>query len=264
MTSTPQGPPQTPSTEGPLRRWTIAVGNQVFHTRNSIFPAILALSILVFRPAVLFNDPGIDKLLVACGVAVALLGQAIRLFTIGFEYIERGGKNRQIHASFLAQKGMYGLTRNPMYLGNALIAIGITMVAGSPSMYLVVLPFFLFVYHAIVAAEEAYLRGRFPEPYAQYCAAVPRWWPALSRAPQSFAGSRYDWRRAIRKDMSTLAGLFTGFILLPVWRTLCLHGVQAAKAQALRAIALELLLLAVFAFLHYLKKHRRFFYLQTD
>ena len=48
-----------------------------------------------------------------------------------------------------------------MYVGNGLISIGMTMLLGSPMGYLILIPFFLFVYQAIVAAEEAYLRKKF-------------------------------------------------------------------------------------------------------
>ena len=134
------------------------------------------------------------------------------------------------------------------------------LVAGSPLMVGLVLPFFLFVYQAIVAAEEAYLRGRFGERYAQYCAAVPRWWPDLRRAGAAFSGQRYQWRRAIRKDLSTLLGLFTGLIFLPVWRIYGVGGWEAAKASAARAVLWETGVFAVYGVLYVCKKRRKFLY----
>lgn len=52
-----------------------------------------------------------------------------------------------------------------MYVGNALIAIGMTIDFGSSLGYLILIPLFLFVYQAIVAAEEAYLRNKFGAEY---------------------------------------------------------------------------------------------------
>ena len=131
-------------------------------------------------------------------------------------------------------------------------------------MYLIVLPFFLFIYQALVAAEEAYLRKQFGGEYDRYCARVPRWWPRLDRIGPSLSGLRYDWRRAVRKELSTLAGLCSGVLLLPVVRTYFLYGVEAAKAQGPRTLALELGVLGTYGLLVYLKKRQRVFYRSTE
>ena len=53
----------------------------------------------------------------ALGVFVSFLGLGVRAATIGFEYVVRGGRNRQVYADHLVQGGIYAHTRNPMYLG---------------------------------------------------------------------------------------------------------------------------------------------------
>ncbi|HLD65852.1 MAG TPA: isoprenylcysteine carboxylmethyltransferase family protein [Pseudomonas sp.] len=244
----------------PMRRWNIAAGNFFFRYRNALFPACFVLMPLIGRPTMV-GGPWLDRSLTVFGMLVALLGQLMRLVTIGYEYIERGGRQGKVYASHLVQGGVYALTRNPMYVGNALIAVGMTMVAGAPQIYLGVLPFFLFIYQAIVAAEEVYLRGQFGTAYEQYCAAVNRWWPSLRQIPKALGGRRYDWRSAVRKELSTATGLLTGFVLLPVWRTFFLEGIAAAKAQLPRALLLELVVLSLYGALVYLKQQRRFFYI---
>ena len=247
-----------------LRQWNIAAGNFFFRHRNALFPVLFVCAALVGRPRLIGGTPQSDQLLGVCGMLVALAGQAIRLITIGYEYIERGGKEGKVYASRLVQGGVYALTRNPMYVGNGLIAVGIAMVAGSPFVYAIVLPFFLFVYQALVAAEEAYLRRQFGLEYDRYCERVPRWWPRLGRLGPALSGLRYDWRSAVRKELSTLAGLCTGFILLPVVRTYFLNGVEAATARIPRAFTLELGVLFVYGLLAWLKKQRRLFYVEAD
>ena len=247
-----------------LREGNIAVGNFFFRYRNMIFPTLFVLIALLGRPRVILGHQALDRWLVACGTLVALAGQCVRLVTIGYEYIERGGKAGKVYASRLVQGGVYALTRNPMYLGNGLIAIGMTMVTGAPLIYLVVLTFFLFVYQALIAAEEAYLRVTFGAEYAQYCARVNRLFPAFGRIHQVLAGLRYDWRSAVRKELSTLAGLLSGLTLLPVWRTYFLEGLGATKAKAPQALIVELVVLFLYATLVALKKRRRLFYLPTD
>ena len=243
-----------------FRQWNIRVGNLFFRHRNALFPVLFALVAVVARPRVLFGRPIVDRLVAQLGVVMALAGQAVRLLTIGYKYIERGGREGRVYASHLVQGDVYALIRNPMYLGNGLIAAGITMVAGAPLLYVVVLPFFLFVYQAIVAAEETYLRARFGADYERYCACVPRWVPSLRRAAAVLAGRPYDWRKAIRKDLSTITGLLTGLILLPVWRAVGFDGWAATAPRLARALAWELAVLAGYGVLVYVKKRRWVFY----
>jgi protein-S-isoprenylcysteine O-methyltransferase Ste14 len=246
-----------------LHALNIAIGNFFFRYRNALFPLIFAIGALFFRPQVMFNSLVVDRVLIATGLVIAMLGQAMRLITIGFEYIHRGGKDGELYAARLVQGGVYGLTRNPMYVGNGLIAIGMTMHFGSPLGYLILIPLFLFIYHAIVAAEEAYLRSNFGAEYDDYERSVNRYVPALSRVNESFAGMRFDWRKSIRKDFGTAIGLTIGLILMPVWRAYFLYGFEATQAAALRALWVTLAIAALYLFLLKLKKSDRLFKTST-
>ena len=246
-----------------MHAWNIAIGNFFFRYRNALFPLIFVVGALTIRPKIMFDSVVVDGFLVATGLMIALLGQAVRLITIGFEYIHRGGKDGQVYAGRLVRGGVYGITRNPMYVGNGLIAIGMTMHFGSPVGYIILIPFFLFVYQAIVAAEEAYLRGKFGAEYEDYEKSVNRYVPALSRIRESFAGMRFDWRRSVKKDLGTIVGLTIGLIMLPVWRAYFLYGLEATKAAAMRALWLTLGITAVYLFLLKLKKSDRLFKAST-
>ena len=244
---------------GGWRARNIAVGNYFFRHRNAVFPTLFALMALFARPRVI-GTPALDTVLAGAGVVVALTGQAIRLLTIGYEYIERGGKEGKVYASHLVHGGVYALTRNPMYLGNGLIAIGMTMVAGAPAVYGVVLPFFLLVYQALIAAEEAYLRQRFGAEYERYCAQVNRLWPDIRRARSVLGGLSYDWRVAVRKELSTLAGLLVGLIWLPVLRICWFLGWSGVAGHLIWAVGWTIAVLALYGWMVYLKKMRRLFY----
>ena len=242
-----------------MRRWTVAVGDFFFKYRNGLFPLLFVLAALVARPRTI-GTPALDRTLVLCGMVVALAGELVRLVTIGYEYIERGGKAGKVYASRLVQGGVYALTRNPMYLGNGLIAIGMTMVAGAPLLYAAVLPLFLYIYHAIIAAEEAYLRRQFGAEYEAYCASVNRIVPSLSKARQALGRLKYRWREAVRKDLSTMAGLLLGLILLPAGRRIWLDGWAAVREDVPRILGGAAGVLAVYAIAVALKRQRKVFY----
>ena len=244
--------------------WTIAFGRWCFRYRNAAFPIIFVSAALILRPRLMGGHPGLDRALVDAGALIALLGEAVRLLTIGLDYVERGGKNKQVAASQLVQGGIYAHTRNPMYLGNLLIAGGMSMVMGAPGSYLILIPLFIFVYHAIMSTEEAFLHQKFGADYVAYCNRVPRMWPLMRGLGRTIGGMEYHWRRAIRKDLSTIVGLLLGLIALPVWRSYFLEGLNAAKARLPIAAAEMASVLVLYVVLHALKKHRIFFYLPTN
>ena len=107
----------------------------------------------------------LDHWMDAAGALVALSGQTFRVLVIGLVYITRGGQNRQVWANALVDTGMFAHSRNPLYVANLLLFLGLALVHNGWAMYLIVLPFFVVVYACIVAAEEAYLVERFGDAY---------------------------------------------------------------------------------------------------
>ncbi|MFQ5799927.1 MAG: methyltransferase family protein, partial [Bacteroidota bacterium] len=190
-----------------MRYWNIILGTFFFRYRNLLFPGVILFAAIVTRPRIMLGSPSLDRILIVSGTAVALGGEVVRLFTIGLDYIHRGGKDSQVYARRLVQGGVYAITRNPMYVGNVLIAIGMTMATSSPLAYVLIIPLFLFVYHTIVLAEEKYLRNKFGSEYDNYCDKVNRFVPPMSGILSLFSGLRYDWKRALRKDLGTITGL---------------------------------------------------------
>ncbi|MFQ5682323.1 MAG: methyltransferase family protein [Candidatus Binatia bacterium] len=251
-------------TQETLRHWNVAVGNFVFRYRDGLIPAVFLLSVLAMRPRVILGSPVLTHILLVAGALVALTGECVRLITIGYDYIKRGGKNRQVYASRLVRGGIYAGTRNPMYLGNGLIAVGMTMYTGAPQAYVFLIPFFLFFYQAIIAAEEAYLRNKFGSEYDLYCSTVNRFMPSLNSIRHALSGMPYDWRRAIRKDFGTFTALLIGLFLTPVWRTYFLQGAVAAKETALSVLVTVCIIGILYSALKYLKRHTRFLYSSSE
>ena len=126
---------------------------------------------------------------------MALLGSFSRGHVGGLEYIVRGGRNRRIYAEDLVQGGLFAHCRNPLYLGNFIIILGVGLASNSIWFLCGAVPFFAFAYRAIIAAEENYLRGKFGQEFDDYCARVNRLWPDLSGIGSTLAGMRFNWRR---------------------------------------------------------------------
>jgi protein-S-isoprenylcysteine O-methyltransferase Ste14 len=105
----------------------------------------------------------------AVGSLVIVIGLGIRAAASG--HIR---KNAQ-----LAMTGPYAHTRNPLYLGSIVMAMGFIVAARGIWIGVAALALFLFIYLPVIQAEEAYLRSAFPE-YLEYSAQVPRFWPRLT------------------------------------------------------------------------------------
>lgn len=240
-----------------MTKWLIASGDFFFKYRNALFPAVILAVTLGMRPQVLWNDFALDYRLGWLGAFAAVLGELIRLATIGFEYIERGGKNKQVWASRLVQGGVYGLSRNPMYVGNLLIVIGMCLIARAPAAYVTIVPLFFYIYAAIVATEENFLRGKFGKEFEEYCRQVPAFMPDFRGFPKSFEGMRYNWKRALRQDLSTLVGVLFGLALFPVWRLLWFYGFDGLKAHLSRTLALSAGILLFYGYVFSLKKSHK-------
>lgn len=238
-----------------MHQANVAVGNFFFKYRNGIFPVVLLLLVFTMRPRILLNLQA-DRFLATVGFWVALAGELVRLATIGFEYIERGGKKGRVYASSLVQKGVYGLTRNPMYAGNLLIVIGIVMASGAPLAYWTVIPFFCFVYQAIITAEENFLRSKFGSDYETYAAHVPRFLPSFRGFREAFDGVRFNWRRPFKQDLSTIAWVMAMLVALPCWRAFFLYGWDATQPLFYQTARLELSVTALYGFLILLKRRK--------
>ena len=182
----------------------VRAGNWFFKYRNYAFPAFLAAVFIGLDPAPLAGSGRADQWLDVAGVAVAALGSAFRFWVIGLAYIKRGGVNKQVFADRLVVNGMFGVCRNPLYVGNATVLLGLFLLHNNPWAYALGAGFFGFAYAGIVAAEESYLKAKFGAEYARYVNEVPRFWPDFRRYRQSTEGMDFDWRRALIKDYASV------------------------------------------------------------
>lgn len=80
---------------------------------------------------------------------------------------------REVRA--LVTDGVYRFTRNPMYLGMALILLGTACTTGTVAGLLVVPVFMAIIEARFIRPEEAMLRSIFGEEFVAYCAKVRRW-----------------------------------------------------------------------------------------
>ncbi len=78
-------------------------------------------------------------------------------------------------SSTLVTHGVYRYTRNPMYLGQAIVLAGAMLYLQNPFAWLAVPLFVLYITRLQIMPEERVLSARFPEAYALFRQRVRRW-----------------------------------------------------------------------------------------
>ena len=134
------------------------------------------------------------------GLLMLIFGEFIRIWAVSYA----GGKTRtrKVGAPELCTSGPYSFTRNPLYLGNMFMYIGIAMVAGAPNIILmisIIFSFFLIQYTLIVSLEEETLTGLFGEKYINYKKNVPAIFPRI----RPWKGNGLVTQKSILKTIKT-------------------------------------------------------------
>jgi protein-S-isoprenylcysteine O-methyltransferase Ste14 len=132
----------------------------------------------------------------ARGAVFALAGEALRLWAAG--HLE---KSKEVTRS-----GPYAYMRHPLYLGSAIIAIGVAVAAASRPASLLIALYLGTALPAAVLSEERHLREKFGAEYDAYA--------ARQAAPMARA---FSMTRALgNREHHTIAGVIAGFMLLAV------------------------------------------------
>jgi len=130
------------------------------------------------------------------GLPLVLAGEAVRIWASG--HIEK--------TKCLATGGPYAHSRNPLYAGSVLIALGVAIACASPWVVLAVALYFLAFYPSVMREEAAFLANKFPGEHAEWAAAVPLFWPRLS--PGGQRSSRFEPARVrLNREWRTASAL---------------------------------------------------------
>jgi len=77
--------------------------------------------------------------------------------------------------SALVTTGVYRFTRNPMYLGMALVLLACAVTVGAATAFIVPPVFMAIIHFRFILPEEDMLRELFPDEFPAYCQNVRRW-----------------------------------------------------------------------------------------
>lgn len=240
-----------------MKQTMIRIGNFFFKHRNRAFPAIIAfLYLLSAPPQELFGSINAEHAKDVFALLMAVSGLALRALVIGYVYIKRGGLNKKVYAENLVTSGIFGLCRNPLYVGNILIYSGVFLMHGNPLVIALGIGSYLFIYQCIVLAEEAYLENKFEAAYTEYCHDVSRWKIDFSKFREATEGMQFRFKRVILKDYTTIASTIIALVITESYEYLAASPFSAHSSYLTTLIAIGCATVAATLAIRYMKKSR--------
>lgn len=136
------------------------------------------------------------------GALLGLLGLLVRARAAGHLHKQE----------VLTVTGPYAYTRNPLYLGSAILTLGAAIAARSWLSAVILCAYFALFYSIVMRREETELRRHHGAAFDEYARTVPLFFPRLSPAKLSFAGAGSFSFAQYKKNHEYQAAI--GFLLL--------------------------------------------------
>jgi protein-S-isoprenylcysteine O-methyltransferase Ste14 len=155
----------------------------------------VALGFVAGSLVFILADPTRESL--ATGFAVAVVGEALRVWAAGHLY-----KSREVTSS-----GPYRWFAHPLYVGSSLMGVGLASASASPIAAVLILVYLFVTLRAAIKNEEATLRRLFGDLYEQYRRG--------SAAPGSAGSRSFSLAQAMaNREYRAIVGLVAAMLLL--------------------------------------------------
>jgi protein-S-isoprenylcysteine O-methyltransferase Ste14 len=136
--------------------------------------ASIALGVALGRLAPLPLAAG-GRLRVLLGLALIAVGVAAGVWTVVWMRRTRQDPDPRKPTPELILAGPFRFSRNPIYVGMALLQTGLALALGNLWLLLLLAPLLWVLTRYVIEREEAYLARKFGEAYEGYRRSVRRW-----------------------------------------------------------------------------------------
>ena len=158
------------------------MGDFLFKYRGQI-PVLLFLLVIPFifkTDYSSFSQETIQKNNII-SMIISFFGVLIRFYTVGKTPAGTSGRNRKKQiATKLNTQGVYSISRNPLYFGNYLIWLGISIYSLNTYFTILISVFFFIYYGKIIKTEEKYLLNKFGNTFLKWKNKTPRFFPSFN------------------------------------------------------------------------------------
>lgn len=173
---------------------------------RSYTPIPFLILMVVFQQATILS--------IVVGFFIAVTGELFRLWGVS----HAGSETRTtdgVGGTFLVVSGAFAYVRNPLYVGNMLMYLGIGIMSWAlfPYLQFIALAFFFWQYNVIIKEEEEFLRSKYGKSYEDYRAAVPKLIPSLIKYKNpGLEQPEYQLKKGLRSERRTFQAF--GIIIL--------------------------------------------------
>ena len=193
-------------------------GNWLFRYRSILPVSILCVGTIIYihtihTPGELFiNIAPYWKYYENACLFVSLTGLFIRIITVGYTPVRTSGRNTRTQvADSLNRTGIYSIVRHPLYLGNFLMWLGVSLLTCNLGfIFISILAYWLY-YERIMYAEEQFLRAKFGVAYINWAERTPAILPDFRlfvNSPLSFS-----WKKVLKKEKNGFFALCLIFMI---------------------------------------------------
>ena len=190
-------------------------GNFLFKYRGQfpVFLFILSIPFIYFSSVV--NN--YSNIYIISSVIFTFLGFLIRFYTIATTPKNTSGRNtnKQI-AETLNTTGIYSIIRHPLYLGNYLIWLGISIYTFNLYFLIFMSLFFWLFYKRIMFAEECFLESKFGEEYLLWSKNVNSFFPKKLNFIKS--NIHFSVKSILRREYSSVLSALIGYLFIDIIR----------------------------------------------
>ena len=194
-------------------------GNFLFKYRGQ-FPVllfILSVPFIYLTDYTLINYKEYNVFMFTA-ISISVLGFLVRFYTIGTTPKGTSGRNtKEQVADVLNSSGMYSMVRHPLYLGNYLIWLGISLASFNIYFTIIMSLLFWIYYERIMFAEERFLERKFGADYLNWASKLPAFFPSILNFKKS--DTKFSIITVFRREYASVLAAVVGFTFIEVLRT---------------------------------------------
>lgn len=196
-----------------MANWKLSVGRFLFKHRSFTPVPLIVLVFIIFKPV----DMGEQNIIINMGgLLISLLGEFIRVISVGYAYSGTSGRESYLRAENLNVTGIYSIVRNPLYIGNFFMFSGLVAVFSNIYAVLVFVVFLILQYYFVILTEENFLKETYGKDYETYCGRVRRIIPTFKHYERN--RNRFDFRKVIFKENDSVFNMSVMYLLVLLYK----------------------------------------------
>ena len=184
---------------------------------------------------------------------ISMFGLVIRCYTIGHVPSGTSGRNTKSQiADSLNTTGIYSVVRNPLYLGNFFMMLGVVSFVRLWWADIVFCLLFCLYYERIIIAEETFLERKFGLEYLEYARRTPAFFPRFKNWERP--NLPFSFKNVLKREYS---GFFAVILLMFLFEVVEDYVVEGELELDPVWVALMIFATVVYITLRTLKRHTK-------